>query len=416
MTETKRSVEIIGAGLAGLVAANRFAQLGWKTRIHERNPELRMFGAGIWIWESGLKTLETIGCFDQAMKNARSIKEWQVRDGRGNLLMSRPTTPTDRLLLPPRADLYQALIDGAIAKGVEIATSSVCTGVDPRGVATFESGNRVEADLIVVADGAYSRTRESILGTKWMDFGSEAGIRMLIDAEPDDNVDTLVEYWNGKWRMLYNPCTNGKNYIFLSAPVDDLRVRRIPIDTDLWIEKFPFAESLIRRFKVDSRWDRLVNVRCRTWCEGKVAIVGDAAHAMPPNLGQAANTAFINVMALASMLTSSDDVATALPQWEKTQRPISDHVQWFSYIYGFVLGRWPTSLENLRSDAVAALSKTHWFEEAINRGARYVPMGFQGQRPPHLAPLPAAAAALKKPVTTQSETIDGSLSRRVFEP
>ena len=87
----QRSVEIIGAGLAGLVAANRFAQLGWKTRIHERNAELRMFGAGIWIWESGLKTLETIGCYDQAMRNARVIKEWQIRDGRGRLLMSRPT-------------------------------------------------------------------------------------------------------------------------------------------------------------------------------------------------------------------------------------------------------------------------------------------------------------------------------------
>src|SRR3954447_657652 len=157
----QRSVEIIGAGLAGLVAANRFAQLGWKTRIHERNAELRMFGAGIWIWESGLKTLETIGCYAQAMKNARVIKEWQIRDGRGRLLMTRPTTPDDRLLLPPRADLYQALIDGAIEKGVDIETSSLAVAVAPDGSATFESGQRVEADLIVVADGAYSRNRES---------------------------------------------------------------------------------------------------------------------------------------------------------------------------------------------------------------------------------------------------------------
>jgi 2-polyprenyl-6-methoxyphenol hydroxylase-like FAD-dependent oxidoreductase len=176
-----------------------------------------------------------------------------------------------------------------------------------------------------------------------MDFGAEAGIRMLIDALPEDNLDTLVEYWNGKWRMLYNPCTSGKNYIFLSAPVDDLRARRIPIDTELWIEKFPFAESLIRRFQVDSRWDRLVNVKCRTWHEGRVAIVGDAAHAMPPNLGQAANTAFINVMALASMATEGADLQQTLARWEREQRPITDHVQWFSYLYGFVLGTWPSA-------------------------------------------------------------------------
>ena len=410
----QRSVEIIGAGLAGLVAANRFAQLGWKTRIHERNAELRMFGAGIWIWESGLKTLETIGCYDQAMRNARVIKEWQIRDGRGRLLMSRPTMLDDRLLLPPRADLYQALIDGAIEKGVAIETSSLAVAVAPDGSATFEGGQRVEADLIVLADGAYSRNRESILGTKWMDFGAEAGIRMLIDALPEDNLDTLVEYWNDKWRMLYNPCTSGKNYIFLSAPVNDLRARRIPIDTELWIEKFPFAESLIRRFQVDSRWDRLVNVKCRTWHEGRVAIVGDAAHAMPPNLGQAANTAFINVMALASMATEGADLPQALARWEREQRPITDHVQWFSYLYGFVLGKWPSSLELLRSDAVSALAKTSWFDEALNRGARHVPMGFEGGRAPHLAPL--TIAAHKNPSTDNSETINGPLSSRVFEP
>ena len=380
----QRSVEIIGAGLAGLAAANRFAQLGWKTRIHERNPELRMFGAGIWIWESGLKTLETIGCFEQAMANARVIKEWQIRDGRGRLLMSRPTTPTDRLLLPPRADLYQALIDGAVRRGVSIATSSNAMAVAPDGSVSFENGERISADLVIVADGAHSRNRESILGTKWIDFGAEAGIRMLIDAAPEDNTDTLVEYWNGKWRMLYNPCTNGKNYIFLSAPVDDLRARRIPIDTELWIEKFPFAESLIRRFQVDSRWDRLVNVKCRKWTEGHVAIVGDAAHAMPPNLGQAANTAFFNVMALAQIATDASDLPSALERWEVQQRPLTNHVQWWSYLYGFVLGKWPGSLELLRSDVVAALAKTEWFEEGISRGARHVPQGFDPARPPHM--------------------------------
>lgn len=372
----KRSVEIVGAGLAGLVAANRFAQLGWRVRIHERNADLRMFGAGIWLWESGLKTLETIGAFDAAVERARSIREWQIRDHRGRVLMSRLTTPTDRLLLPPRADLYQALIDRAIAHGVEIVTSSLATGVSADGRVQFEKGADARADLVIVADGAYSRIRESILCTAWMDFGIEAGIRMLIDARPGDITDTLIEHWNGPWRLLFNPCTDGKNYIFLSAPVDDQRARRIPIDTQLWKSKFPQVADLVDRCEVDSRWDRLVNVRCRKWTEGRVAIIGDAAHAMPPNLGQAANTAFINVMALAAMATASDEVPSALQAWEREQRSISDHVQWWSYLYGFVLGKWPNSLLTLRSDVVSAIARTEWFDESLNRGARHVPEGY----------------------------------------
>ena len=372
----QRSAEVIGAGLSGLVAANRLAQLGWKVRIHERNPELRMFGAGIWLWESGLKTLETIGAYDQAVENARAIKEWQIRDGKGRVLMSRDADDSDRLLLPPRADLYEALIAQAIKHGVEIVTSSVGIAATPDGTVTFENGSQVSADLVVVADGAYSRVRESILGTKWMDFGSQVGIRMLIDEQEGDINDTLIEYWNGPWRLLYNPCTDGKNYIFLSAPVDEERGRKIPIDKSLWIEKFPHAESLIERFQESGRWDRLANVKCRKWQEGRVAIIGDAAHAMPPNLGQAANTAFINAMALAVMVTESNDVPSALARWESEQRSITNHVQWWSYLYGFVLGNWPKSMQTLRSDFIRAISKTEWFDESLNRGARHVPLGY----------------------------------------
>ena len=377
---SKRSVEIVGAGLSGLVAANRFAQMGWKVRIHERNADLRMFGAGIWLWESGLKTLETVGAFENAVKRARTIREWQIRDHKGRVLMSRLTTPRDRLLLPPRADLYQALIDQAVAHGVDIVTSSLVTSVTADGRVQFEKGAEAGGDLVIVADGAYSRVRESILSTRWMDYGMEAGIRMLIDARPGDGTDTLVEHWNGPWRLLYNPCTDGKNYIFLSAPVNDMRARRIPIDIDLWRSKFPESGDLLARCEVDSRWDRLVAVRCRKWTEGRVAIIGDAAHAMPPNLGQAANTAFINVMALAAMVTPEHDIPSALEAWEREQRSISNHVQNWSYLYGYVLGKWPTSMLTLRSDFVAAIAKTEWFDESLNRGARHVPMGYSPMR------------------------------------
>jgi 2-polyprenyl-6-methoxyphenol hydroxylase-like FAD-dependent oxidoreductase len=374
---TNRTVEIVGAGLAGLVAANRFAQLGWRVRIHERNAELRMFGAGIWLWESGLKTLEMIGAFDQAVKNARSIKEWQILDSNGRVLMSRMTSSTDRLLLPPRADLYQALIDRAVKFGVEIVTSSNVVSVSPEGSVVFDNGKTTTADLVLVANGAYSQLRECISATRWMDMGDQAGIRMLIDAEPGDGTDTLLEYWNGAFRLLYNPCTDGKNYIFLSAPVSDARARAVPIDIALWTEKFPHAESLLRRCRVDSRWDRLVMVKTSKWREGRIAIVGDAAHGMPPNLGQAANTAFINIMALAEMATrASGDIGPVLQQWEEQQRGISDHVQWWSYLYGFVLGNWPRAFQLLRSDAVTALSKTQWFDEGLNRGARHIPKGY----------------------------------------
>ena len=102
------------------------------------------------------------------------------------ILMARPMTSSDPLLLPPRADLYQALIDRTLALGVEIKTLSVAVAARAEGVLVLETGEELEADLIVAADGAYSRLRETILATRWMDYGLEAGIRMLIDHRAGD--------------------------------------------------------------------------------------------------------------------------------------------------------------------------------------------------------------------------------------
>jgi 2-polyprenyl-6-methoxyphenol hydroxylase-like FAD-dependent oxidoreductase len=287
---------------------------------------------------------------------------------------------------PPRADLYQALIDRAYQLGVEIETSSVAADAMPEGALALQDGRICRGDLIVAADGAYSRLRESILCTHWIDFGIEAGIRMLIDYHRGDPEDVCTEYWNGAWRLLFNPCTDGQNYIFLSAPVKDERARRLPVDRDLWIGEFPHASGLISRFAEAGRWDRIVNVRCHSWSSGRVALLGDSAHAMPPNLGQAANMAFTNAMALAKMVDEAKDIPTALKAWEQAARPLTDHVQWWSYLYGFLLGKWPKGVLALRSDLVRTLARTEWFEDGLNRGARHVPMGYVGASSAEQAP------------------------------
>jgi hypothetical protein len=51
-------------------------------------------------------------------------------------------------------------------------------------------------------------------------------------------------------------------------------------------------------------------------------------------------------------------------------------VQWWSYLYGFVLGKWPRAIGSLRGDLIQGFAKTNWFEEGLNRGARHVPDGY----------------------------------------
>jgi len=372
----QRHAEIAGGGLAGMMVAARLAQLGWSVRLHERSDDLRMFGAGIWLWENGLKSLRAIGAYDSAVHRAKEIKEWRIADGAGNTLMSRYMTEGDGLLLPPRADLYEAMIERVKAFGVDIVVSSEAIGAEPDGTLLLANGQRLKADLVVAADGIGSVIRDRLLCASWVDYGRQGGIRMLIERQTQEPDDLIVEYWEDTWRLLYNPCTDGEDYIFLSAPIGDEGASRLPVDREAWTRKFPRAARLIEVFAEAGRWDQIGNVRCRKWSVGKVALLGDAAHAMPPNLGQAANMAFTNAMALAHTVTHEPSVPEALVKWEQSARPLTDHVQWFSYIYDFVLAAWPSKFFKLRSDFIRTISKTEWFENSLNRGARAVPLGY----------------------------------------
>ena len=372
---SKRSVEIAGAGIAGMSVAVRLAQLGWSVVLHERNDDVRAFGAGIWLWENGLRCLETLGAYEGTVARAKVIKEWELVDENNEVLFSRPAL-NDRFLLPPRADLYQALYDRALEEGVEIKTKSRAVEAKPEGVLIMENGEERKADLIIAADGAYSRLRQGLLATAWVDYGIEAGIRTMIGYQAGDPEDIVSEYINGEYRLLYNPCTDGENYIFLSAPINNPNATQYPVDKDMWKSKFPHCEGFIDRLTEAGRWDQVLNVRVRFWSKGKVAFLGDCAHAMPPNLGQAANMAMTNSLALAARVSENNDVPAALVEWEKRHRPLTDHVQWFSYIYGLVLGKWPSRLMGVRTDAIQYLAKTGWFKRALDKGATHVPEGY----------------------------------------
>lgn len=125
-----RDAVVAGGGLAGLFVSTALAQRGWSVRVHEQATELRMFGAGIWLWENGLRALEGIGVKDAAIHRGQRMSAWEIRDHRGRLLRRRETYPFDRLVVPPRADVYEALIAGAREAGVEIITGSRAVRVD----------------------------------------------------------------------------------------------------------------------------------------------------------------------------------------------------------------------------------------------------------------------------------------------
>lgn len=371
----KQHAEIAGAGLAGLSAGIALANHGWSVRVHERAHDLRMFGAGIWLWDNGLRSLGILGALERTIRDARRIKQWAVIDELGQDIMRNDFDDSVHMVLPLRSDLYEALIDRAQQVGVDIVTSSSAISATPDGTVHLADGTALKADLVVAADGAFSKIRESLLLTERISNLREGYIRLVVDAQPGDEQEVISECWNGARRFLYCPCTDKVHYVALICHVDDLRGRSDPVDREYWAEHFPAWESIIYRLTAMGRWDCGMTVASRRWSTGRVVLVGDAAHAMAPNLGQGANMTFTNAVSLAAALSEGNEVPAALQAWERRERPLTDHVQRWSYGYGVLVSRWPDSALRFRGPALQFLTDLPWVSRQLNRAAEHRPVG-----------------------------------------
>ena len=370
---TQRHAEIVGAGFAGLTAACALAQRGWSVRVHERAGELRTTGAGIYIYENGLRVLEAVGAYQAAVKGAPAAHTREVRDD-ANRTISVHRWGGSRVFSIVRQTVINALAEQARRAGAEIVVNSAGVEASPGGALLLAGGRSVKADLIVAADGANSRLRDALGLTAQRRYLVDGCTRLLIDKTPDEkratDGATTVEYWSGSRRVLYTPCSETDVYVALTMLDSDRIAKATPVDRDAWTRWFPHLEALIGRLG-EGRYDRFELIRLKRWSAGRVAVIGDAAHALPPNIGQGGGCAMMNALALAVHLDGAGDVPAALAQWERTERPITDHTQRVSVALG-----WPTTWPpKLRAFALSLAGKSKWVVRQRTKTALHRPTG-----------------------------------------
>jgi 2-polyprenyl-6-methoxyphenol hydroxylase-like FAD-dependent oxidoreductase len=205
------------------------------------------------------------------------------------------------------------------------------------------------------------------------DLGDGCG-RHLVDRRPDDVGAKIVEAWDGGRRIGLVPCNPEKVYIYLCCPADDLEGRdQEDGQLDTWKKSFPAYAGYIDRIPPGQPWLAFGDVRSPRWSRGRVAIVGDAASAMPPNLGQAGCLAMMNGVLLAEYLDQHTSVEDALVAWERDVRGVTDQTQRYSRFYGWIGTEWPHAMQDVRSAVIGALAKSEKFQARVNVATRYRP-------------------------------------------
>lgn len=390
-----RRVEIAGGGIGGLVAALAFARRGWRVRIHERHRSLRIEGFGISVFENGLRVLESLGVYEAAVAEANWLRYRESRVEGANIRNRRVLKGQAYRI--SRRLITQALANAAADLGVELVFNSLVISADPAGALILEGGARCEADLVIGADGLNSRVRESLgIKRKVVTF-DEGAMRFIVRREPsdisDEEASTAVEWWSGTRRVIFSPCSKTEHYLALCCVESDIVGKQVPLDAQSWGRSFPAIAYVFDRARNEVDWSRVqwanfASTYLSSWSEGRVALVGDAAHAMPPNLGQGGSCAMMSALGLAVAVTEAATLEEGLRHWERTDRPIIDHTQRLSVIYHHIT-HMPTLLQSATLWTInnipllrRQLAKTtaHWPTGAIDRDkARPLPMPEQYQ-------------------------------------
>jgi len=361
------TVEIVGGGIGGLFTGYLLARHGWRVRINERHSQIREIGAALFVKNNAITVLEHVGISDVVLKTAVHIRRAEIRDHNDRLLQRRTLIEGARAFNLPRSDLVLGLAQAARSVGVEIVTDASVRRVSQSGSVVLDSGEVRTADLVIVASGFNS------------DFSNQLGIatvsrelangatRILVLRTDFEREDITREWWSGRRRIGVAPASAGLTHAYMSCPQSDMAGIALPVDIDSWGHSFPMLRPFLDKLRNATGGTRYpyTYVHCRRWSEGCVALIGDAAHSMPPTLGQGAGCTLMNAYVLSEELLNADDVSSALAAWERKIRHITDETQKWALRYDALMSNWPLWLSDVRRGVIWAFGHVRWLNSRM---------------------------------------------------
>jgi 2-polyprenyl-6-methoxyphenol hydroxylase-like FAD-dependent oxidoreductase len=312
---------VVGGGIGGLAAALGLRLVGWEVTVLERAPAFAEVGAGISLHANGVRALEALGVGEAIRAAARPLHTGGNRtpDGRwlarmdGAALERRLGTPVVGIL---RADLHRVLREALPAESVK-------TGVEVTDV-----GDAGDADLIVVADGVHSRLRAELFpGHPGPVYSGSTVLRAITEHPFPDLRSDLELTWGPGTEFGHIVFADGRAewHAVLSSPPgvrhpDPLTAMRRRFRG--WHDTVPALLDATRPEDVLHHDIHELVTPLPTFTVGdRIAVLGDAAHAMTPNLGQGASQALEDAAVLAACLATEPTIPSALRRYDAERRP-----------------------------------------------------------------------------------------------
>ena len=325
-SQASKKAIIIGGGIGGVTAAIALKRAGLDVTVYEQAEELQEVGSGLPLWTNALRTLHVIGLTDELEKLGVQVTSVRVSTWKGDTLTD---TKNDKYLkklgtitiVVHRAELLTLLLKTLGEENVQLGMTCVDFTQDAAGVtAKFANSREVRGDILIGADGIHSVTRSHLFGLikpKYVGYTCWRGLAHT----PRTGLETWA--WGKGCQFGITPMSQERAYWFAQKYAPEGEEDKPGGRKNEILELFhdwhdPIPSVIEATAEPDILRNDIYELQhLHKWSHGRVTLLGDAAHAMTPNLGQGACEAIEDAIALANCLKETANIRAALKNYEK---------------------------------------------------------------------------------------------------
>jgi 2-polyprenyl-6-methoxyphenol hydroxylase-like FAD-dependent oxidoreductase len=344
MSLIARRILVIGGGFSGMSAAIECARQGAQVELVEIDPGWRSYGAGISLGGATLRAFRQLDILDAFLREGAASDGVQLRAPHGVPIAELPTPRLAGQEVPGGGAIMRPVLARILAKATRAAGVAVHLGCtfsslapDDQGVDVgFSDGRQARYDLVIAADGLYSRTRELLFPEAPRPQYSGQAVWRAVLPRPAD-LQTITMWMGGPVKPGLNPVSRDEMYLF----VTEFRPQNEFVEPSTFVEQLrallaPYPDPMLQAVRAQLDEHSQIVFRPlegllvpQPWHRGRVVLIGDAVHATTPHLASGACIGIEDALVLAEELARHEQVETAFAafqarRWERCRMVVEN--------------------------------------------------------------------------------------------
>jgi len=329
-TSVETTIGICGAGIGGLVLALRLAKLGFRPIVFEARSKEAALSEGVFLTlaSNGMNGLRAVDCHEAVLREGLETRAIELLNARGKRLALIDQSDHSATFGMPAVTIKRGALTAILIEKCQGVTK---VDSQPHAVMlTFSEGAGLAVDLLVAADGLRSTVRTLVFPDYPLpQFTGLIGTGGIVDTDIPDTDGIMRMTFGEKAFFGYIKTASHPVYWFDSFPADTpdamrvleptalaAHVRRMHVDNPE-----PNKSILSAVDEIERSYPLFDMPQLAAWSKGRVALLGDAAHAIGPHAGQGASMAIEDAVVLSSCLADTLDFGAAFARYEALRRP-----------------------------------------------------------------------------------------------